>query len=52
MTVKGSANSVILILFTFSDNLSAEKSKSPADFHIQLIQLLEFMVLAPITYIS
>ena len=43
MTVKGSANSVILILFAFSDNLSAEKSKSSADFYIQLIQLLECM---------
>ena len=31
MTVNSSANSVILILFAFSDNLSAEKSKSSAD---------------------
>ena len=31
MTVNSSANSVILILFAFSDNLSAENSKSSAD---------------------
>ena len=31
MTVKSSANSVILILFAFSDNLSAENSKLSAD---------------------
>ena len=30
MTVKSSANSVILILFAFSDNLSVENSKLPA----------------------
>ena len=45
MTVNSSANSVILILFAFSDNLSAENSKSSADFCIQLIQLLECMIL-------
>ena len=44
MTDKSSANSVILILFTFSDNLSAENSKLSADFCIQRIQLLECMV--------
>ena len=38
-----SANSVILILFVFSDDLSAENSKSSADFSIQLIQLSECM---------
>ena len=43
MTVNSSANSVILILFAFSDNLSAENSKSSADFYIQRIQLLECM---------
>ena len=43
MTINSSANSVILILFAFSDNLSAENSKSSADFFIQLIQLLECM---------
>ena len=43
MTVNSSANSVILIVFAFSDNLSAENSKSSADFSIQLIQLLECM---------
>ena len=43
MTVNSSATSVILILFTFSDNLSAESSKSSADFCIQLIHLLECM---------
>ena len=43
MTVNSSANSVILILFAFSDNLSAENSKSSADFCIQRIQLLECM---------
>ena len=31
MTVNSSANSVILILFAFSDNLSAENSKLSAD---------------------
>ena len=44
MTINSSANSVILILFAFSDNLSAENSKSSADFYIQRIQLLECMV--------
>ena len=32
-----------LIVFAFSDNLSAENSKSSADFSVQLIQLLECM---------
>ena len=31
MAVNSSANSVILILFAFSDNLSAENSKLSAD---------------------
>ena len=31
MTVNSSANSVILILFAFSDNLSAENSKLSAE---------------------
>ena len=44
MTDKSSAKAVILILFEFSDNLSAENSKSSADFSIQLIQLLECML--------
>ena len=44
MTVNSSANSVILIVFAFSDNLSAENSKSSADFYIQRIQLLECMI--------
>ena len=43
MTGNSSATSVILILFAFSDNLSTEKSKSSADFSIQLIQLLKCM---------
>ena len=43
MTINSSANSVILILCAFSDNLSAENSKSSADYSIQLIQLLECM---------
>ena len=43
MTVNSSATSIILILFAFSDNISAENSKLPADFSIQLIQLLECM---------
>ena len=47
MTVNSSANSVILILFAFSDNLSAENSKSSADFCIQRIQLLECILYAP-----
>ena len=34
-----------MILFTFLDNLSAENSKSSADFCIQRIQLLECMLL-------
>ena len=49
MTINSSANSVILILFAFSDNLSAENSKSSADFCIQRIQLLECMHLASIS---
>ena len=43
MIDNSSTNSVILILFAFSDNLSAENSKSSADFSIQLIPLLECM---------
>ena len=43
MTINSSANSIILIHFAFSDNLSAENSKSSADFCIQCIQLLECM---------
>ena len=48
MTVNSSANSVIFILFAFSDNLSAESSKSSADYSIQLIQLLECMSLCTV----
>ena len=33
MTVNSSAYSVILILFAFSDNLSAENSKSSPDYY-------------------
>ena len=43
MTVNSSANSVILTLFAFSDNLSAENSKSSAEFKPQQPQLLECM---------
>ena len=44
MTGNSSATSIILILFAFSDNLSAENSKSSANFSIQLIQVLECML--------
>ena len=47
MTINSSANSIILIHFAFSDNLSAENSKSSVDFSIQLIQLLECMFVGP-----
>ena len=47
MTTNSSANSIILILFAFSDNLSAENSKSSADF---CIQLLECMQLTPLPH--
>ena len=43
MTDTSSANSVILKLFASSDNLSAENSKSSADFSIQQFQFLECM---------
>ena len=43
MTVNSSANSVILILFAFSENISAENSKLSAGFKPQLPQLLECM---------
>ena len=40
MAVNSSANSVILILFAFSDNLSAENSKLSADSAIQLLECM------------
>ena len=49
MTVNSSTIGVILIPFEFSDNLSAENSKSSADFYIQRIQLLECMVIKSAT---
>ena len=51
MTVNSSATSVILILFMFLDNLSAENSKSSADFCIQRIQLLECMAQCALEFI-
>ena len=47
MTVNSSANSVILILFAFSDNFPVENSKLSAGFKPQLPQLLECMSAAP-----
>ena len=61
MTVKSSANSVILILFAISDNLSAENSKLSADswnrgnhllgcmpwIHISWYRRTKFSVLTP-----
>ena len=38
MTVNSSANSVVVIVFAFSDNLSAENSKLSADSGIHGIQ--------------
>ena len=40
MTVNSSANSVILILVAFSDNFSAENSKSSAGFKPQLLECM------------
>ena len=45
MTVNSSANSVILILFAFSDNLSAENSKLSADFCNRGNHLLGCMII-------
>ena len=45
MTVNSSANSVILILFAFSDNLSAKNSKLPAESWHRGHHLLGSMVL-------
>ena len=45
MTVNSSASSVILILFAFSDNLSAENSKLSAESRLQRLQLLECMAM-------
>ena len=41
MTVNSSANSIILILFAFSDNLSAENSKLSAESGLPGLSLLE-----------
>ena len=46
MTVKSSANSVILILFAFSDNLSADNSKLSADSWNRRNHLFGCMTLA------
>ena len=46
MTVNSSANSVVLIVFAFSDNLSAENSKLSADSGIHGIHFLGCMMLA------
>ena len=43
MTVNSSANSVILILFVFSDNLSAENSKLSAESGLPGLSLLGSM---------
>ena len=40
MTVDSSANSVIFILFAFSDNLSAENSKLSAESGLSGLSLL------------
>ena len=44
MPVNSCANSVILILFAFSDNLSAENSKLSAESGLPGLSLLESMV--------
>ena len=43
MTVNSSANSIILILFAFSDNLFAENSKLSAESGLCGLSLLESM---------
>ena len=43
MTVNSSANSIILILFAFSDNLSAENSKLSAESGLCGLSLLGSM---------
>ena len=47
MTVNSSANSVILILFAFSDNLSAENSKLSAESWHRGHHLLGCMIKTP-----
>ena len=44
MTVNSSANSIILILFAFSDNLSAENSNLSAESGLRGLSLLESMI--------
>ena len=51
MAVNSSANTIILIHFAFSDNLSAENSKLSADFYIKRIQLLECMIV-PLIFLT
>ena len=46
MTVNSSANSIILILFAFSYNLSAENSKLSAESGLPGLSLLESLLLA------
>ena len=50
MTVNSSANSIILILFAFSDNLSAENSKLSAESGLCGLSLLGSMPKLPIFY--
>ena len=44
MTVNSSANSIILILFAFSDSLSAENSNLSAESGLRGLSLLESMI--------